>query len=69
MKVTILSLNIRGFLHHQTELEAFLRVHGLPSIVGITETLLDASTKNIYCLNMCWYRDWIDVLALVEVVV
>ena len=48
MKVTTLSLNIRGFLHHQTELEAFLRVHGLPSIVGITETLLDASTKNIY---------------------
>ena len=46
-KVTILSLNIRGFISHQIELEAFLLLHGLPSIVGITETFLDASTTNI----------------------
>ena len=46
-KITILSLNIRGFLSHQIELETFLRMHGSPSIVGITETLLDASTQNI----------------------
>ena len=46
-KVTITNLNIRGFLSHQVELEAYLRIQGLPSIVGIIETLLDASTKFI----------------------
>ena len=40
-------MNIRGFLCHPVELEACLRINGLPSIVGITETHLDASTKTI----------------------
>ena len=45
--VTVLFLNIRGFLSHQTELEAYLRICGLPSIVGITKTFLGASTKTL----------------------
>ena len=52
MKVTITYLNIRGFASHQVELEAYLRIHQFPSIVGITGPFLDASTKNI-CLS--WY--------------
>ena len=43
----MLYLNIRGFLSHQIELEAFLRIQGLPILVGITETLLDKNTKSI----------------------
>ena len=46
-KITLLYLNIRGFVSHQVELEAFLRIQGLPTIVGITETLLEKSTKTI----------------------
>ena len=46
-KVTVIFLNIRGFLSHQIELEAFLHNSGLPTIVGITETFLDASTTSI----------------------
>ena len=44
-KVTVLFSNIRGFLSKQTDVEAYLRICGLPSIVGITEILLDATTK------------------------
>ena len=46
-KVTVLFLNIRGFVSHHIELQAYLRICGMPSIVGITETLLDASTTTI----------------------
>ena len=46
-QITIFSLNIRGFLSHHKELETYLRLHGLPSIVGIIETLLSAKTTNI----------------------
>ena len=38
-------MNIRGLLSKQTDLDAHLRICGWPSIVGITETFWDASTK------------------------
>lgn len=40
---TFLHLNLRGFISHSAELSAHLRIHDFPHIVGITETLLDAS--------------------------
>ena len=46
-KVTVLFLNIRGFVSHHIELQAYLRIFGMPIIVGMTQTLLDASTTTI----------------------
>ena len=43
--ITVLFLNIRGFVSHHIELEAYARIQGLPGIIGMTETLLDPSTE------------------------
>ena len=43
----ILNLNMRGFVLHRAELEVHLDLLSRPKIVGITETLLDKSTKSV----------------------
>ena len=43
--ITVPFLNIRGFVTHHIELEAYARIQGLPGIIGMTETVLDSSTK------------------------
>ena len=42
--LTILNLNVRGFLSHKTELEAHLELLCYPLLVGMTETFLTSST-------------------------
>ena len=41
--ITVLFLNIRGYLCHRAELETYIKTISKPSIVGITESFLDAS--------------------------
>ena len=52
-KVTILFLNIRGFLSHRAELEAYISAHPSFSFVGITESFLEASVKFV---GMVWIK-------------
>ena len=42
----MLHVNIRGFLSHRAELEVHLEQHDFPTVVGITESWLDASTTS-----------------------
>ena len=46
-KITLLHVNIRGFISHSAELEVHLAMCGMPNFVGITETWLKDSIEHI----------------------
>ena len=45
--LTILNLNMHGFMAHKAELEVHLESMSFPALVGITETFLDTSVQHI----------------------
>ena len=52
LNVSLLHLNLHGFLSHQAELEYQLQHHHFPDLVGITESFLD---KSVHKVILCGY--------------